>query len=41
MKCALSRELFENHSNIKLHRKPSSWCRVVPWGRTDGEIRRS
>jgi len=35
MKLQFSRQIFEKHSNTKLHENPSSRSRVVPRGRTD------
>jgi len=37
MKLESSRMIFEKYSNIKLHENPSSWSRVVPCGRTNGQ----
>jgi len=35
MKLEFSRQIFEKYSNIKFHKNPSSWSRVVPCRRTD------
>jgi len=35
MQLELSRQIFEDYSNIKFHENPSSGSRVVPRGRTD------
>ena len=35
-----SRQIFEKYSNTKFHENPSSGSRVVPCGRTDGQIDR-
>ena len=37
MKLEFSRQAFEKYSNIKFHENPSSWNRVVPCERTDGQ----
>jgi len=36
MKLEFSGQIFQKHSIIKSHEKPSSGSRVVPCGRTDG-----
>jgi hypothetical protein len=35
IKLEFSRQIFEKYPNIKFHKNPSSWSRVVPCGRTD------
>jgi hypothetical protein len=35
MKLEFSREIFEEHSNIKFRENPSNGSRVVPYGRRD------
>jgi len=35
MKLEISSRIFENYSNIKFHKNPSSGSRVVPCGQTD------
>jgi hypothetical protein len=37
MKIEFSRNIFEKYINIKFHENPSSWSRVVPCGRTNGQ----
>jgi hypothetical protein len=34
------RHIFEKHLNITFYKNPSSWSRVVPYGRTDGQTDR-
>jgi len=36
IKPEFSRQVFEKYPNIKFHENPSSGCRVVPCGQTDG-----
>jgi hypothetical protein len=38
MKLELSGRFFKEISNVKCHENPSSWSRVVPYGRTDTHI---
>jgi len=38
MKLEFSRQIFEKYLNIKFHENPSSCCRVIPCGRTEGWI---
>ena len=37
MKLELSRQIFEEQSNMTIHENPSSGRRVVPCGKTDGQ----
>jgi len=41
MKTEFSRLIFEKYSNVNFHNNLSTGCRVVPWGRTDRQTRRS
>ena len=38
MKLEFSQQIFEKSSNVKFHQNPSSESRVVPCGRTDGQL---
>jgi len=38
MKLEFSRQVFEKYSKTKLYENPSSGSRVVPCGRTDGQL---
>jgi hypothetical protein len=40
MELAFSRQIFKSSSNIKFHKNQSRESRIVPCGRTDGEIDR-
>jgi hypothetical protein len=40
MKLELSLQIFEKYTNIKFQENPSSGSRVVPSGRTDGQMER-
>jgi len=40
MKLEFSRQIFEKYSNIKFNENPSIESRVVPCGRTDGQLGR-
>jgi len=37
MKVEFSRQIYENHSNIKFHENRSSRCRILTDGRADGQ----
>jgi len=37
VKVEFYRQILEKDSNIKFHKNPFSWSRVVPRGRTDGQ----
>jgi len=41
MKLEFYRYIFEEYSNFKFHKNPSSWSRVVLCGQTDGQTWRS
>jgi len=38
MKVEFSQHILEKYSDIKFHENPFSGSRIVPHGRTDGEI---
>jgi len=41
MKLEFSTQIFEKYPNIKFHKNPSSWSRVVPCGRTDRQAQKA